>query len=372
MIDNWTGGIMKKSLIIFIMISLIFFIGCYMIPTKILSIHDITISLPFGDTTVTILDVALMDTEHIELSSDSDTVYVKTKLRVRDNIPTIPAGSLRISINIEELLPEDIIDLDSTIFNSSIDRIINYVRGWGTFNDTASGRIHHMITNRNDDTIYTNDVNIVIPPGTYTQSSPFMFILNVDSFPVGDYSHDIDFVIDSNDYTMTRLESYSKMPLNFHLRSDRVVILMRDQGMISPPDSTPLDLINSVYLNLDIRNRIPLGARLIFAIYNKPGERVLIDTFNIELPPVDNDGQTVGEEGLYNFSLLLDTTLYELFVYDTAMYKARLEIPVTLDQNGDTVEKAYVKPSDYMSVGGYVILNFDIDNNALSDSNKIF
>lgn len=363
---------MKRTVISFLILFMIILVGCYMIPTQIMSIHDITISIPFGDTTVTILDAAAYDTEHVVLSSDSDTVYLRTKTRVRNDIPTIPAGSLRISINIEELLPEDIIDLDSTMFNSSIDRIVNYVKTFGTFNDTASGRIHHLIRNRYEDTLYNNNVNIVIPPGTYGENNPYTFMLNVDSFPVGDYRHDIDFVVDSNDYTMTRLESYSQMPLNFHLRSDRVVIYMRDQGLISPPDSTPLDLINSVYLNLDIRNRIPLGARLIFALYNKPGERVMLDTFSIELPPVDQNGVTTGEEGVYTFSLLLDTTLYEIFVYDTVMYKARLEIPVTLDQNGDTVESAYVKPNDYMSVGGYIVINGDIDNNALSDSNKIF
>ncbi len=360
-----------KRLNVFIALIIIFFIiGCYMIPTKIPSIPNWTLSIPFGDTTVTVLQAAELDTKNIQIVGD--TVYARTKVRSRIDIPSIPAGSLRLSLYIEELLPEDIIDLDSTNFGSTVDKIINYVYGRGIFNDTAGGRIRHIITSRNDDTIRNITIPITIPTGVYDSINPFCFELNLDSFPAGDYRHDIDFVIDSADYTMTLLESYSKAALFFHLKGDRCVIYMRDQGLISPPDSTPLDLINSIDLTLNIRNRIPLGGRLIFALYNKPGERVLLDTFAIELPPVDNTGRTSGPEGVFNFTLTLDTTLYEVFAYDSIHYKARVEIPVTVTESGDTVERAFVRPIDYMTLGGHIIINLNLDNNNLSEENKIF
>ena len=362
---------MNNKYLIIIMIILLTAAGCYMIPGKMVSVQDLTISIPLGDTTVTVAQAALEDTEHISIIGD--TVFVQTKTRSRTDIPSIPAGSLRISIDIEELIPEDIIDTtsDSTDFNSSIDRISNYVTIYGDFSDTASGRVHHLITNRRSDTIYNNTVSIEIPAGSYDSTAPFEEILTINDFPFGDYRHDIDIVVDSADYTMRRAESYSRMALSFDLAGDQVVIFARKQGLISPPQGTALDLINSVYVNLDITNRLPFRSNLIFALYDKPGDRVMIDTFSIPSAPINTEGVTTGS-AVYEFTLELDTTLYQLFVYDTMQYKARLEIPPYTDENGDTIYNSFVTPTDFMTIGGYIVVNFDLDDNQLSDSNKIF
>ncbi|MFO8061816.1 MAG: hypothetical protein R6U31_02700 [bacterium] len=376
---------MNKKYLIIIMVVLLTAAGCYMIPGKMVSVPDLTISIPLGDTTVTVAQAALEDTQHISIIGD--TVFAQTKTRSRTDIPSIPAGSLRISIDIEELIPEDIIDTtsDSTSFTSTIDRISNFVTIYGEFSDTASGRIHHLVTNRRNDTIYNSTVSIEIPSGSYDSTAPFEEILTINDFPFGDYRHDIDIVVDSADYTMRRAESYSRMALSFDLAGDQVVILARKQGLISPPDSTALDLINSVEINLDVTNRMPFRADLIVNLYNGSidsledlqdtlellSNPVLTSTFSIPCAPIDPTGRTLNKD-TFHYEIKLDETLRELFVYDKMYYKARLEIPPYTDENGDTIVNSFVLPTDYMTLGGYIVVNFDLDDNKLSDENKIF
>jgi len=355
-----------KRIIFLLFFLIIFTISCYVIPTRVPRLENMTISIPFGDTTVEIIDVIMDNPDKLRYSID--TVFARTDVVWWRSASHLPVnGPQTIHINIEELLPDEIIDLDSTVFGSSVDKLINAFEIYGNVYENTGGYFRHNIYNRNGDTIYQDSFDIMLyaDPGA---DSAFvydsMFRHAVLNLPVGDYEHDVDLVIDSGNLIIDSAYGYSEAALNFHLGGDTVITLWRDRTLLSPPDSTPISLLRSIDINIDVWNRIPLGEKLIVNLNDSMGNNVFCDTEDISIPDVDLAGTTTGEPAHTFMNFHIDSTIYDLFKYETMVYKAKLQIPVS------SSGQVHVRPNDYIRISGNIIINFDIDDNKLSDTFK--
>lgn len=355
-----------KNLLVILIIAL-FIAGCYVIPGGIPVLPDHTISVPLGDTTISFLEITEKYPESFRISGD--TVYAMTKLaQWRTEGYAIPC-SLQAHLNIEENLPEDWIDLDSTVFTTTVDKIINTVRIWGNVPINTNGRIRHYIYDRDRNMLYLDSMFVTFPANPNTDT---IIEYEINDFPFGDYQHDVDVITEFGFMRIDSIDSFSEIALKFHMAGDRVMTVLKEQSLwipnpavdlagedsilLSPPDSTPISLINSILLQIDIWNRLPIGTVLRVYLIDSLDNAVFVDSLPIECPELDSAGRATGMEPAYKlFDIQFDTSIYHLFDYALFKYKADLWIPPA------STESIFVTPEDYITLQGRLVVNYDID-----------
>lgn len=362
---------MKK--LIFISIITLVIAGCYVIPKGIPVLPDHTISIPLGDTLISFLEIAESNPDAFRIAGD--TVYARTQMAAwRTEGYAIPC-SLQAHMNIEENLPEDIIDLDSTYFTTSVDKIINTVHIWGEVPVATNGRIRHYIYDRDRNMLYLDSMYVSFPA---TAQLDTVIEYEITDFPFGDYQHDVDVITEYGFMRIDSIDTFSEIALKFHMGGDRVMTVLKEQSLwipnpaadvagddsilLSPPDSTPISLINSILLQIDIWNRLPLGTVLRVYLLDSLESPVFIDSINIVSPELDSAGRATGMEPAYTlFDIQLDTSIYHLFDYSLFRYKADLWIPPA------STDSIFVTPEDYIRLRGRFVVNYDIDPYILSN-----
>ncbi len=239
-----------KNLLVILIIAL-FIAGCYVIPGGVPVLPDHTISVPLGDTTISFLEIAEKYPESFRIAGD--TVYAMTKLaQWRTEGYAIPC-SLQAHLNIEENLPEDWIDLDSTVFTTSVDKIINTVHIWGNVPINTNGRIRHYVYDRDRNRLYLDSMFVYFPVNPNLDT---IIEYEITGFPFGDYQHDVDVITEYGFMRIDSIDSYSEIALKFHMAGDRVMTVLKEQSLwipnpasglagddstlLSPPDSTPM------------------------------------------------------------------------------------------------------------------------------------
>ncbi|HAV93075.1 TPA: hypothetical protein DCW38_07855 [candidate division WOR-3 bacterium] len=344
----------NSSILFFVILSISigFIFGCYVIPKNIPIIENITYSIPLGDTILTALEVSESYSNRDTIRGD--TIFVRTVTTswiraVKDSKDTI-----RITIDIEELLPEEIIDTnsDSTYFTSTVDKVENYVRFWGNVPYTTGLHLLHSMYS-DGQLIYMDTVDVFLMQ-TDSLDTTYQYIAY--DFPFGEYYHLIEMVIDSGQTVIDSVQAYSLIACKFHLTGDRVMTVIKEQELpFTPPEDSPLRMINWVRINLNIWNRVPFSSNLILFLIDSMDNVVLNDTFLLNCVDKDTLGMGIGEGAYSNFNLHLDEGLEDLFRYSTIKAKARLEIPKPDDP------KVFITPEDYIRVQGAIQINVDYD-----------
>ena len=93
---------------------------------------------------------------------------------------------------------------------------------------------------------------------------------------------------------------------------------------------------------------------------------VFADTLDIAIPDVDANGITTGEPAYTHLNIVIDTTIYDLFNFETGKGKVKLELPVP-----QATSAVHVRPDDYINVKGNIIVNFEFDNDKLGEEYKV-
>jgi len=343
-----------KKMILFIFVLILIFVSCSIpLPKKLPVVENLTYSLPLGDTVMTVLEVALDHQDRVEIKGD--TVFAFTGHEKWINAAHWKSDTIVIRISLEELLPKEWIDVspDSTYFTSTINKVHNFVRFWGKVPYNTGGRIIHRMYSNNK-LIYLDTVDIFLPKRDFLDT---LYTYSVTDFPVGDYYHEIETQIDSGLTFVDSMEAYSMISLQAKLTGDRIMTIVKEQELpFSPPESSPLNMINWVRLNLDIWNRIPFHFNLMVLLFDSLDNLVFMDTLYLNQVPKDSIGRAVGTTGVYsNFNLDITKQLDSLFKYSTFKFKARVEVPAPVD------EDIFVTPADFIRVRGALQMNMDFD-----------
>lgn len=341
---------MKK---LFFSIFILIFISCSIpLPKKLPVVENLTYSIPIGDTLMTVLQVAMDHPERISVRGD--TVFGYTQHEKWINAIHLKSDTIKISINIEELLPEEWIDTsrDSTYFTSTINKVHNFVRFWGKVPYTTGGRLIHRMYSSGR-LIYLDTVEVFFNKRDFLDT---IYTYSVNDFPVGDYYHEIEVQIDSGQTFVDSLEAYSMIAFQAKLSGDRVMTVVKEQELpFSPPSSSPTNMINWVRLNLDIWNRLPISSNFILLLYDSLNNIVFTDTFLLAQVPKDSIGRSQGNGVYSNLNLDITHELDSLFKYSTFKFKGRFEIPAPVD------EDVFVTPEDFIRVKGALQVNMDFD-----------
>lgn len=343
----------NNSLVFVLAIFIALSFGCYVLPKNIPIVENITYSIPLGDTLLTALEVSESYSDRDTIRGD--TIFVRTKAVIwRRNLKDYVKDTIRITIDIEELLPEEIIDTnpDSTYFTSTVNKVENYVRIWGGVPYTTGLHfIHSMYSN--DNLVYLDTVDVLLQQTT-NLDTVYQYIAY--DFPFGEYYHLIEIIIDSGQTIIDSVQGYSMIALKFKLTGDRVMTVIKEQELpFTPPEDSPLRMINWVRVNLNIWNRVPFASNFILFLIDSMDNVVFNDTFLLNSVDKDTLGAGIGEGAYSNFNLHLDDKLDELFRYSTIKAKARLEIPAPEDEN------VFITPEDYIRVQGAIQINVDYD-----------
>lgn len=352
---------LNNSILFFVLLAILFgfLSGCYIIPTKPPVIENITYSIPLGDTLLTALEVSQSYSDRDTIRGD--TIFVRTQTvywrrSIKDSKDTI-----RITIDIEELLPEEVIDTnsDSTYFTSTVDKVENYVRFWGNVPYTTGLHLLHSMYSEGR-LIYMDTVDVFLMQ-TDSLDTTYQYIAY--DFPFGEYYHVIQMIIDSGQTVIDSIQAYSMIACKFHMTGDRVMTVIREQELpFTPPDKSPLRMINWVNVNLNIWNRVPYSSNLILFLIDSMDNVIFNDTFLLNCVDKDTLGMGIGEGAYSNFNLHLDERLEDLFKYSTIKAKARLEIPKPDDP------KVFITPEDYIRVQGAIQINVDYDYTLMPNS----
>ncbi|MGE3062211.1 MAG: hypothetical protein AB7T10_01045 [bacterium] len=344
-----------------VLVSLSF--GCYIIPKNVPLIENITYSIPLGDTLLTALEVSESYSDRDTIRGD--TIFVRTETVVwRRNIKDYTKDTIRISINIEELLPEEVIDTnpDSTYFTSTVDKVENYVRFWGEVPFTTGAHLIHSMYS--DGILKRVDTIDVLLQQTTELDTVYQYVAY--DFPFGEYFHIIDIVIDSGQTIIDSVQGYSMIACKFALTGDRVMTVIKEQELpFTPPADSPLHMINWVRVNLNIWNRVPFASNFILFLIDSMNNVIFNDTFYLNSVSKDSIGIGIGEGAYSNFNLHLDEKLEDLFRYSTIKAKARLEIPAPDDEN------VFITPEDYIRVQGAIQINLDYDFSFMPDNDSL-
>lgn len=351
-----------KDSFIFLLIIVAFlslFIGCYVFPKTPPVIENITFSIPIGDTLLTALEVSESYSNRDTIRGD--TIFVRTEtVYWRSDIKDYAKDTIRISINIEELLPEEVIDTnqDSTYFTSTVDKVENYVRFWGEVPFTTGAHLIHSMYSEGR-LIYVDTIDVLLQ-NTTDLDTVYQYIAY--DFPFGEYYHVVDIVIDSGQTVIDSIQGYSVIACKFALTGDRIMTVIREQEVpFTPPSRSPLNLINWVRVNMNIWNRVPFESNFILFLIDSMDNVIFNDTFLLNSVQKDSLGIGIGEGAYSNFNLQLDSRLADLFRYSTIKAKARLEIPAPDDPN------VFITPEDYIRVQGAIQINVDFDSYFLFD-----
>lgn len=341
----------KNKALIFLLTIIVLTVSCYMIPSVPPVLNDFTVSIPLGDTTITVLQVSEAYPNDIQISNDTVYELTDTARWIRD---THFKDTIRIAINIEEMFPEDVIDTnrDSTYFSSTIDRIYNDLYIWGEVPYTTDARIKHMIYSRYN-LVYQDTIDIFFEK---TDALAESIKYTVEDFPFGDYVHNLELIIDSGQTWIDSMYGFSRIALKFQLHGDRVITLVNERELpFTPPDSSPLRMINYIRMNYKIWNRLPMESQLVIMLIDSLDNLVFNDTLQINAVPRNPDGTGIGEAAFSNFDIQLDNSLYDIFRYSTVKAKAQLLIPEPDEPN------AFVLPTDSIKIEGCIEINADID-----------
>lgn len=351
-IIKMSGGEMKKILFCFL---IFLFISCSIpLPKKPPVVENLTYSLPIGDTLMTVLEVALDHPERISIKGDTVFGYTQREKWINAAHLNGKSDTIKISINIEELLPEEWIDTsrDSTYFTSTINKVHNFVRFWGKVPFTTGGRLIHRMYSSGR-LIYLDTVEVFFNQRSFLDT---LYTYSVDDFPIGDYYHEIEVQIDSGQTFVDSLEAYSMIAFQAKLTGDRVMTVVKEQTLpFAPPESSPLNMINWVRLNLDIWNRLPISSNFILLLYDSVGNIVFSDTFLLAQTPKDSIGRATGTGVYSNLNIDITHELDSLFRYSTFKFKGRFEIPAPTDID------VFVTPADFIRVKGALQMNMDFD-----------
>ncbi|MDD3803977.1 MAG: hypothetical protein PHW02_06320 [bacterium] len=339
------------SVILMILLSVSF--GCYILPRRAPIVENITYSIPIGDTLLTALEISESYSDRDTIRGD--TIFVRTETVVwRRTIKDYTKDTIRISINIEELLPEEVIDTnpDSTYFTSTVDKVENNVRFFGEVPFTTGCHLIHSMYSEGR-LIYIDTIDVLLEQTTDLDT---VYQYTAYDFPFGEYFHVVDIVIDSGQTIIDSVRGYSVIACKFALTGDRVMTVIKEQEIpFTPPEDSPLTMINWVRVNMNIWNRVPFSSNFILFLIDSMDNIIFNDTFLLNSVEKNSEGMGIGEGAYSNFNLHLDERLEDLFRYSTIKAKARLEIPAPDDPN------VFITPEDYIQIQGAIQINLDYD-----------